>query len=164
MGIYKQNINKMSQAVESTLFGGAPEPKPLTPQGILNDEAVKFSLDGKHEEALGKYNKAITDTAETDEKLPIFLSNRAHSLVVLERLDEAIADCLRAEKLDPKCVMAYVAHSKACAYKNKLGQALDLLRQALSKEKENKGLQAKIASIEGEHSLDTLVPKNDPTR
>lgn len=107
----------------------------------MNEEAVKLSLDQKHEEALEKYNKAISETKDDDEKLPIFLSNRAHSLVSMDRLDEAIADCERAEKLDPKCVMSYVAHSKAYAYKNKLGQALDLLRKALSKDKENKGLQ-----------------------
>lgn len=110
----------------------------------MNEEAVKLSLAGQNEEALEKYTKAITESKEDDAVLPIFLSNRAHTLIALERLDEAIVDCARAEKLDPKCVMAFVAHSKAYAYKNKLGQALDLLRQALSKEKEHKGLQAKI--------------------
>jgi tetratricopeptide (TPR) repeat protein len=120
----KISINKkykMSQnAVESTLFGGEA-PTAQSPQGVLNEEAVELSLAGQHEAALEKYNKAIADTTDGDEKLPVFLANRAHSLVSLERLDEAIADCVRAQALDPKCITAYVAHSKAYAYRNKLG-------------------------------------------
>lgn len=154
----------MSQnAVESTLFGGA-EPVAQSQQGLLNDEGTKLSLAGQHEEALVNYNKAITMSPDDDKLLPAMLANRAHSLVALDRLDEAIADCTRAEALDPKCIMAYSAHSKAYAYRNKLGQALDVLRQALSKDKENAALQQKITLLEAEAKLETMVPKADPTR
>lgn len=99
---------------------------------------------------MAKYNQAISEVKDDSQLLPIFLANRAHSLLGLDRLDEAIADCERAEKLDPTCVVAYVAHSKALAYKGKLGQAIELVRKALSKDKENKGLQAKIRQLEQE--------------
>jgi|TARA_B110001450_G_C17274489_1_gene340874 tetratricopeptide (TPR) repeat protein len=111
---------------------------------LYNEEGVKLANNDDHEAALNNYTRAIKDSAEDSVLMPIFLSNRAHSLISLDKLDEAIADCTRAAKCDPKCVMAYVAHSKVYAYKGKLGQALDLLRQALSKDKENKGVQAKI--------------------
>jgi lipopolysaccharide biosynthesis regulator YciM len=74
------------------------------------------------------FDNAIMNTKDDDEKLPIFLANRAHALIALDRLDEAIVDCVKACKLDPKCVMASVAHSKAYACKQKIGQAIDILK------------------------------------
>ena len=94
----------------------------------INEEAVALSGEDKHEEAIEKYTKAIAGSEDASPILPVFLANRAHSLISLEKLDEAIADCSRAQVLEPKCLMAWVAHSKAYAYKGKLGQALDLLR------------------------------------
>jgi len=106
----------------------------------LNDDGVKLSLDQKHVEAIEKYNLAISESEGDNEKLPIWLSNRACSLVILEKIDEAIADCVRALTLDPKCVMALIPHSKAYAYKGDIGRATDILRKALELEKDNKGL------------------------
>jgi len=95
---------------------------------LYNEEGVKLAGTDMHEEALTNYTRAISGSVEDSVLLPIFLSNRAHSLIAVDKLDEAIADCSRAVKSDPKCVMAYVVHSKAYAYKGKLGQALDLMR------------------------------------
>jgi tetratricopeptide (TPR) repeat protein len=94
----------------------------------LNEEAVGLAGEDKHEEALEKYTKAIAGSEDDSPILPVFLANRAHSLIGLGKLDEAIADCSRAQVLEPKCVMAWVTHAKAYAYRGKLGQALDLLR------------------------------------
>ena len=130
--------------VENTLIGGTEEGKPLSPNeqkmNLYNEEAVKLAIADKHEEALTNYGRAISGSADEDELLPIFLANRAHSLIQCDKIDEAIADCTRATKVDPKCIMAYIAHSKAFLYRGKLGQSLDVLRQALSRDKENKGL------------------------
>ena len=105
-----------SQAVADTL-GAEKEAVPLTPQGLVNEEGVKLSLSGHFDEAVRNFDKAIKDTKDDDAKLPLFLANRAHALIALDRVDEAITDCVKACKLDPKCVMASVAHSKAYAYK-----------------------------------------------
>ena len=85
-------------------------------------------MEDKYEEALPKYNQVISETKEDDEKLPLFLSNRAHCLIGMNRLDEAQADCERAIKLDDKCQYAYVTLSKQWAYRQKLGPACDVLR------------------------------------
>jgi len=110
--------------VENTLIG-AEEEKPLSDNekkmNMYNEEAVKLANANQHESALTNYGRAISGSTEGDELLPIFLSNRAHSLISLDKLDEAMADCARANKADPKCIMAYIAHSKVYAYKGKLG-------------------------------------------
>jgi len=95
---------------------------------LYNEEAVKLSKADQHESALTNFERAISGSAEGDVLLPIFLANRAHSLMAVGRLDEAIADCVRAIKADPKCLLAYIVHSKVYAYKGKLGQALDILK------------------------------------
>ena len=121
-----------SNAEESTLFGSAEEAKALSPQDKLmlqeHEAAVNLANEGKHADALTKYNAAVSGTAEDAARLPAFLTNRAHTLISLEKLDEAMADCTRAVKLEPKCVPAYLAHAKALSYEGKLQQALDLLR------------------------------------
>ena len=109
-----------TQAVADTL-GAEKEEVPLSHQGLLNEEGVRLSLAGHFEEAVRNFNEAIKETKDDDEKLPLFLANRAHGLIALDRVDEAITDCEKACKLDPKCVMASVAHSKAYAYKQKIG-------------------------------------------
>ena len=117
-----------NKAVEDTLgagAGAAEEEITLTDNekkmNLYNEEGVKLANTDMHEEALNNYTRAISGSADDSVLLPIFLSNRAHSLIAVDKLDEAIADCSRAVKVDPKCVMAYVAHSKVYAYKGKLG-------------------------------------------
>lgn len=106
----------------------------------------------------------MAGSAEDAASLPAFLTNRALTLISLEKLDEATADCTRAMKLDPKFVPAYDTGAKALAYEGKVQQALDLLRQALSQNKDNAGLQGRVAMLEAEQGLETAVPKNDPAR
>ena len=95
---------------------------------VTNEEGVALAKEDKHDEALEKFSTAISGSADDSVLLPIFLSNRAHSLISLDKLDLAIADCSRAQTVEPKFLMSYVIHSKAYAYKGKLGQALDLLK------------------------------------
>ena len=64
-------------------------------------------------------------------------------------------------QLNPKFAKAYYRHSKALAYKNKLGAALDVLKQCLAKDKTNEEIQGQIAQIEAEIQLDNAVPKDD---
>lgn len=47
------------------------------------------------------------------------------------------------------------------AYKNKLPAALDILKQAQSKDKENKEIKAHIDGLEEEIKLDKIVPKDN---
>ena len=129
-----------------------------------NGAGVELADAGKHADALPHYNKAVAGSAEDAASLPAFLTNRAQTLISLEKLDEATADCTRAMKLDPKFVPAYDTGAKALAYEGKVQQALDLLRQALSQNKDNAGLQGRVAMLEAEQGLETAVPKNDPAR
>jgi tetratricopeptide (TPR) repeat protein len=56
----------------------------------------------------------------------------------MDKLEEAMEYSKLAIKINPKYMGAYILHSKVMAYKNKLPAALDILKQALSKDKENK--------------------------
>ena len=67
----------------------------------LNVEAVALAHEDKHEEAIEKYTKAIAGSEDASSLLAVFLANRAHSLISLGKLDEAIADCSRAQVLEP---------------------------------------------------------------
>jgi hypothetical protein len=79
-------------------------------------------------------------------------------------LDSAISDCQEAEKLDEKCIIAYANHSRALSFKNKLGAAIDVMKQAISKDKDNSILSQKLHQLENEMRLETMVPKKDPQR
>jgi|TARA_B110001450_G_C17542950_1_gene449380 tetratricopeptide (TPR) repeat protein len=129
----------------------------------MNEEAVKLAGEGKAAEAVAVYDKAIAASAEDGAGLAVVLTNRAVVLITLDKLDEAIADCTRAVKRDPKYEGAYQAHSKALACAGKLQQALDLLRSA-SKEQAFTGLNAVIAQLAAEQALETAVAKKDPAR
>ena len=50
------------------------------------------------------------------------------------------------------------------AYKGKLPAAIDILKQALSKDKENKNVKAIIESLETEILIDKAVPKDNAKR
>ena len=129
----------------------------------MNEEAVKLAGEGKAAEAVAVYDKAIAASAEDGAGLAVVLTNRAVVLITLDKLDEAIADCTRAVKRDPKYEGAYQAHAKALACAGKLQQALDLLRSA-SKEQAFTGLNAVIAQLAAEQALETAVAKKDPAR
>ena len=55
-------------------------------------------------------------------------------------------------------------HAKVMTYKGKLPAALDILKQALSKDKENKNVKACINDLENELKMDKIVPKDNPKR
>lgn len=54
--------------------------------------------------------------------------------------------------------------AKVMSYKGKIPAAMDILKQALSKDKENKNIKACIESLETEIQLDKAVPKDNPKR
>ena len=129
----------------------------------LNEEAVQLAGAGKQAEAAAGFDKAIAAATEAGPGMPVLLTNRAATFIILERLDEAIADCTRAVKLDPKYAGAFLAHSKALAYKGNLQQALDLLRSA-AKDDALASLKPEIAALEVEQGYETAVAKSDPSR
>lgn len=61
-------------------------------------------------------------------------------------------------------MQAYYHHSKVMAYRGKLGGALDILKQALAKDKECLETITRIKLLEVEINLDKAVPKDDPKR
>ena len=100
--------------------------------------AVKLFQEENYEAAILSFNKLISDASEGDEKMKLYLCNRAAVLIELDRLDEAIADAVKAQQLDVKYPSSYLMQAKAYAYKDKKGQALDILKQGLSKNKESR--------------------------
>ena len=62
-------------------------------------------------------------------------------LIMLDRLDEAITDAVKAQSLDEKFASPYIMQAKVFAYRNKLGQAIDILKQGLSKDKESETIK-----------------------
>ena len=69
-----------------------------------------------------------------------------------------------AIKINPKYLDSYLLYAKVMAYKGKLPAAIDILKQALSKDKENKNVKAIIESLETEILIDKAVPKDNAKR
>jgi tetratricopeptide (TPR) repeat protein len=69
--------------------------------------ALDFFADGKHEDALAEYKKAI----EADTTFSEALHGMARALQDLERLDEAIEISKRIAEIDPDDVLAHTSLS-----------------------------------------------------
>lgn len=80
------------------------------------------------------------------------------------KIEESIADLEKAKKIAPAYLQAYIYHSKALAYKNKMGASYEMLKQAWLKDKNNQSLKAELDQLEQEIKMDQLMPKDHPNR
>ena len=65
-------------------------------------------------------------------------SNRAATLLALERYEEALADCERVLELDPKFMKGYLRKAMALRALGRKREALDVARQGLAIDKNMK--------------------------
>jgi len=77
-------------------------------------------------------------------------TTRANILLEVDRIEDAIADCEKAIKINPNYMAAYKAYSRALCYKNKLGAAFEMLKRGWVKDKENVHIKALMELLERE--------------
>jgi tetratricopeptide (TPR) repeat protein len=102
----------------------------------------------KYDEAIEAYSEALDICPSGDEHSyarAVFYSNRAACFMELKKYEEAIADCTRCIKLDPRYLKAYVRRSKA-------NEALDNLDDALADMKEAVQIDARAPNVFMEHA------------
>ena len=91
-------------------------------------------------------------------------TTRANILLEVDRIEDAIADCEKAIKINPNYMAAYKAYSRALCYKNKLGAAYEMLKRGWVKDKENVQIKALMELLDREIKMDSIVPKDHPER
>ena len=97
----------------------------------LKEKGNEFFKRGDHQEAYKLYTQAL-ELAEKDEsvdksQLHLIYSNRAATLLSLERYQEALEDCEKVLALDPKFLKGHLRKAMAL---NKLGQLNKALEAA----------------------------------
>lgn len=111
---------------------------------------------------LANINSKITEAGDKADE--VMHTARAQILMRMGKIEESIADCERAKKIEPTYIQAYIQHSKALAYKNKMGASYEMLKQAWLKDKTNQGLKTELEMLEKEIKMDQLMPKDHPNR
>jgi len=102
-----------------------------TPRSImkrLNAKGSDLFRKRKYEEAIAEYTKAV-EASPGDEETKIDLStiyqNRAAAYENVDKLDNVIADCSEAIKLNPKYTKALLRRAKVAEKQEKLNMALE---------------------------------------
>lgn len=95
--------------------------------------------EGHFEKAVEYYTSAIMEFDSN----PVLFTNRAQAQIRLKQFDEAILDCKKAIKLNPKSIKAQVHLAKALHGKGELQKAIEILEIAEEYSKEHTGVISK---------------------
>lgn len=121
-------------------------------------------MNKKFQEAVDHYTKAIEISTPETEGQHIFYSNRAMSLIKLERYADALEDAKKAIEIDPKYVKAYIRKAEAERELRMNEEALQTLQQGLDLEEENKQLTELYEEHKKEWDDDHTVDESDPMK
>jgi small glutamine-rich tetratricopeptide repeat-containing protein alpha len=121
-----------------TAIKAVPAPKEATEEEKkkaeeLKNEGNNLLKDGKHQEAIDAYSKAI----DLDPSNAVYFSNRAAVHLKLGDNDAALADCDKALKLDPGYSKAYCRKGVAHMNKEENERARDCFQRAADIEPAN---------------------------
>ena len=100
------------------------------------DKGMKFGDEGKFEEALDCFNRAI----ETYPKNHRFFANRSLICFLLSQFNEALEDAEKAISLNPENSKAYFNKGKALEGLRRNKEALEAYNLGLEKDKNNESL------------------------
>ena len=100
------------------------------------DKGMKFGDEGKFEEALDCFNRAI----ETYPKNHRFFNNRSQACFLLSQFNEALEDAEKAISLNPENSKAYFNKGKALEGLRRNKEALEAYNLGLEKDKNNESL------------------------
>ena len=131
-----------------------------------NDEFKK----GNHQAAYDLYTEAIknaTDSEEDTKGLHLIYSNRAATLLSMERFEEALKDCDRVIQLEPKFMKGYLRKSMALKSLGRKKEALETAKMGLNLEQDKKAVGVpeltKLAhTIQGDLKKSQSIKKRSP--
>ncbi|KAN0016406.1 hypothetical protein ACTFIU_006373 [Dictyostelium citrinum] len=110
----------------------------------LKNEGNARLNEGKHQEALSCYNKAIL----YDNTNAIYFANRAATYSALQNFEKSIEDCLEAIKRNPNYGKAYTRMGSAYTSLGKFPEAMEAYNKAIELEPNNETFKASLANAE----------------
>ncbi|KAK5583984.1 hypothetical protein RB653_005590 [Dictyostelium firmibasis] len=110
----------------------------------LKNEGNARLNEGKHQEALTCYNKAIL----YDNTNAIYFANRAATHSALQNFEKSIEDCVEAIKRNPNYGKAYTRMGSAYTSLGKFPEAMEAYNKALELEPNNETFKASLANAE----------------
>ncbi|CAB3370711.1 Hypothetical predicted protein [Cloeon dipterum] len=117
----------------------------------IKEEANKQFKEGLWEDAAAGYGRGLQLCPRSMAKdLAILHANRAAALLKVALVDEAIKDCDKAVKLDPKYVRALARRAGAYETKEKLDEALEDWKQVLEIDPDHREARAAVHRLPGE--------------
>ncbi|KAM9985361.1 hypothetical protein ACTFIZ_008909 [Dictyostelium cf. discoideum] len=110
---------------------------------LKNEGNAKLN-EGKHQEALSCYNKAIL----YDNTNAIYFANRAATYSALQNFEKSIEDCVEAIKRNPNYGKAYTRMGSAYTSLGKFTEAMEAYNKAIELEPNNETFKASLANAE----------------
>jgi tetratricopeptide (TPR) repeat protein len=100
----------------------------------LKEKGNEAFKKGDHQEAYNLYSKALelADSEPDRSGLHLVYSNRAATLLTLERYEEALADCEKVLELDPKFIKGFLRKAMALRALGRKREALDVAKAGLA--------------------------------
>ena len=136
----KKRIENLSKEIDSLKY-----PKEVIQTATdYFDKGMEFGKEGKFEEALDCFNKAI----ETYPKNHRFFANRSLTCFLLSQFNEALEDAEKAISLNPENSKTYFNKGKALEGLRRNKEALDAYKLGLEKDKDNEELINAIKALE----------------
>lgn len=131
-------------------------PESLQMAETIKNEGNRLMKDGKYNEALLQYNRAIT----FDPKNPIFYCNRAAAYIRLGDNERAITDCKSALVYNPNYSKAYGRLGIAYSNLGKYNEAQQAYARAIELEPENQDYRnnLEVARNAQEHVRNNAMP------
>jgi len=111
-------------------------------------------------EAINFYTKAIALKADNH----VYFANRANAHLELGHMNECIADCEAALKIEPSFAKAFFRKAKANLYLDNVEEAKKVAESGLAKDKESDMLKELLLEIESQLAQDKSLPKDHPAR
>jgi Asp-tRNA(Asn)/Glu-tRNA(Gln) amidotransferase A subunit family amidase len=127
-----------------------------------DEEKVKGNkafAEGKYEEAISWYNKALEK-----KKLPVYYANRSLVYLKMGKMEEVEKDCTKALEMDSKYVKAYLRRGKARMILGSFLEAAMDYEEALRLEPTNREARNEMANMQ-KHlesgAMDASMPNDD---
>jgi hypothetical protein len=119
----------------------------------------KAFAEGKYEEAISWYNKALEK-----KKLPVYYANRSLVYLKMGKMEEVEKDCTKALEMDSKYVKAYLRRGKARMILGSFLEAAMDYEEALRLEPTNREARNEMANMQ-KHlesgAMDASMPNDD---